>query len=319
MATYQPLTRAERLQLLRQRQEEINKIKVGYDSNVLKLQNGITIVRILPPLGNMPKKFFHQPVGYHMIGNKPARCSEFTTDYAIKCPICEVRDILWRGGQRDKNLAQKVSLNKKYWMNVVVREERDSFDTAVGPKILKAGVTIFKRARSLTNDPDFGLIDDPEIGVDLKIEKTGEGRDTRYDINPRRGSTQPLIAGEDGKLDWDKVQEIMESAWDLSYVPMPENPDDDGSFLDELGYDPTVKVYSYERTVLEFGVCLETIHMLPEIIENASKEGSSGWNDDGEDGDSQTPSRGAGAPSKSNRGGAAEDIRSRINNLRDRK
>jgi hypothetical protein len=316
MAALKQLTREERLMLLKRRQEELAKIKVGSDQSVLKLQSGITTVRILPAVGNMDPLFYHQAVGYHMLGNTVVRCSEFTTSFEIKCPFCEVIEVLRRGSPNDKNLAGKIRLNKKYWMNVIVRsKDGDLFNTADGPFILKAGVMIFDRTRSLTSDPDYGFIDDPEQGVDLKIEKTGDGRDTRYEVNPRKGDYQPLLATNEGKVDWDACNALLEKVKDLSVVTMPDDPKEDAAFLENLGYDPYVKVYGYERTILQYGVCLETIGELPAIIEaNAQGQGDS---DEGEEGGHATPARAStNKPSTKPEPVTSDDIKARIARLR---
>lgn len=312
MATYTPPSAADRLARLKQMQEGLSKLKLGFETGVLSLKPGVTVVRILPPVGNMDQRFYHQQVGYHMIGNTVVRCSEFTTSYDLKCPVCEVDEVLRRGGPKDKARHDLIRLQKRYWMNVIVRAERDSFDTAEGPLVLKAGVTIFERTRSLVADPDYGLIDDVEKGQDLKIEKTGEKINTKYEVNPRKGDYQPLIVGSDGKIDWDAVTKIMEAAKDLSAVRMPDNPDDDAAFLEELGADPIVKVYGYDRTVNQYGVCLDTIHALDEIIEANKGQG------EGEeaDGSHAKPVRGSNGNDSGTGKGANVDIKARIAQLR---
>lgn len=308
----------DRLARLKLLQEELKKIKTNFDGGVLRLQAGTTIVRILPPVGNMNSLFYHQAVGYHMIGNTVVRCSEFTTGYDIKCPICEVNEVLRRGGPNDKKLAGQIRLNKKYWMNVIVRSDGDSFNTADGPMILKAGLTIFDRTRSLVADPDYGLIDDVEEGLDLKIEKSGEGIDTKYNVNPRKGSYQPLMSGKDGKIDWEAVEGILAQAKDLSPVAMPDNPDDDAEFLEELGDDPIVKVYPYERTVAGYGVSLDTIKELSDIIEANKGNGDGEGEADGSYAKPQRQGSSGRGTAGDNGKGSADAIKSRIAALRNK-
>lgn len=325
MATYTPASREERLARLKQMQEELAKVNTGWESGVLTLENGVTTIRVLPPVGNMNQNFFHQPVGYHMIGNTVARCSEFTTGNEIKCPICEVIEVLRRSGKNGKDLASKIRLNKKYWINVITRDKDDQFDTANGPYILKAGVTIFNALRGFVMDPDYGVIDDPEEGVDIKITKTGEKINTEYQIATRRGNKgacplmqRPIKQG--GKitgyeLAWDVMQKIIESAQDLTPVEMPDNPDDDEIVLAELDFSPAVKVFSYDRTVLQFGVSLDTINQLEEIIAKNSQEG--GRVEGGEDGRIAQPQRGYGQRSaQGNSRDASSAVKDRIAALR---
>lgn len=290
MATYERSDPSARLARLKAMQEELAKVNTGWESGVLNLENGVTIIRVLPPVGNMNQNFFHQAVGYHMIGNTVVRCSEFTTGHEIKCPICEVVEVLRRGGKAGKDLASMIRLVKKYWINCITRDkEGDQFDTANGPFIYKAGVTVFNALRAFVMDPDLGAIDDPEYGVDVKITKSGEKINTEYQIHSRRGDRQPLMqrAIYEGnkitgyELAWDVMQKIIESAQDLTPVEMPDNPDDDEAALAELDFSPAVKVYSYDRTVLQYGVSLETINELPEIISKNSQEGNGRDDSDG--------------------------------------
>lgn len=321
MANYQPSTREERLARLRQMQEAQSKIKTGYDSGVLELKpNTTTTVRILPPVGNMDQAFYHVPVGYHMIGDTVVRCAQFTTSEEIKCPVCEVEMVLRRGGANDKERAKLIRLNKKYWFNVIVRDMDvkggEAFNTAEGPLIYKAGVTVFDRTRSFVADPEYGLIDDPEVGVDIKIERTGENIETRYNVNTRR-ATGPLLALPSGAPDWEGIQKILEAAKDLCPVEMPENPEDDAEFIAQLGWDPVVRVYGFERTVAQFGVCLDTLHQLDEIIASNINRNGQG-NREGDDGRHAMPQRGntAGQTRQQGSGGDASAIKDRIAKLR---
>lgn len=291
----QATSREERLTRLRKMQESLAQINTGFQSDVLTLDVGVTTVRILPPVGDMDEMFFHSPVGYHMIGDTVARCSEFTSGNQIKCPICEVTEVLRRSGKAGKDLASKIRLNKKYWMNVIVRGADDQFNTATGPLILKAGVTIFNAARSFVMDPDYGVIDDPEHGIDLKIEKKGSGINTEYSITPRRGSKQPLLSLPDGSVDWEGVQALMGKVQDLSPVLMPDDPEEDEAYLSELDYTPAVRVYSFDRTVMQFGVCLETLPQLEEIIAKNVRDGNG--RGEGDDGRAAQPVRGSGGNS----------------------
>lgn len=304
----QSISREERLARLKQMQEGLAQINTGFESGVLSLENGITTVRVLPPVGSMDERFFHAPVGYHMIGNTVARCSEFTTGNQVKCPICEVCEVLRAsGGKAGKDLASKIRLNRKYWMSVIVRGADDNFNTAKGPLILKAGATIFNALRALVMDPDYGIIFDPQYGVDVKIEKKGQGIDTEYHVTTRRGTDQPLLALPNGAVDWEGVQAIMQKVQDLSPELMPDSPDEDEAYLAELDYTPAVRVYSYDRTVLQFGVCLETIDQLPDIIAKNSQ--GNGRGEGGDDGRAAQPVRGnSGGNRQTQQGGGRGDI-----------
>lgn len=303
-------SREDRLARLKTMQQELGKINTGFESGVLTLEpNTVTTVRILPAVGDMDELFYHSPVGYHMLGDTVARCSEFTTGYQLKCPICEVVTVLRQSGKAGKDMASKIRLNKKYWMNVITRDKDDQYNTYRGPLLLKAGVTIFNATRSYVMDPDYGLIHDLQEGVDLKIERKGSDINTEYSVLPRYGGKMPLMALPNGTPDWDQIQSIMDKAQDLSPVLMPDNPDEDEDYLAGLDYSPAVRVYSYERSVLQFGVCLETIPQLDVIIAAHTKDGKGG---EGEDGRQVQPVRGSGGNGSRNSGGSARNDISQV-------
>lgn len=153
---------------------------------------GTSTIRILPAVGTMD--YFFVEVGLHYMGEgtnrSPFYCPSICTEGQQPCPICEVNEELFKAGEKDA--ASKFRAGRSFYMNVVDRAHPDQGVLKYAP-----GTTIFASIASMIQDPDYGDISDAAEGFDIKIERTGEGREnTRYQVRPVRRST-PL--GDDGQ------------------------------------------------------------------------------------------------------------------------
>lgn len=234
MVTKQKVSRADRLAALR------DKLKTadigGRRSGWFNPKTGRNVVRILPEVGDM--EYFYQPVGKHQLpGDKQVHCPSFTSEGELPCPVCEIVDQLYKAGDKgSKNLADQLRVRKKFWMNVIDRNNEDA-----GPLIFPAGPVIFGAISTIIADPDYGDIMDVETGIDLVIERSGEGLSTEYQVNPRRNDS-PLSDDDDTAQKW------LDNARDLSYVEVSEDPEED---QENIG-NHSVWVLPYERIVREF-------------------------------------------------------------------
>ena len=127
--------RAARLAKLRQK---VGSIDLGGGGGYMRLKEGRNTVRILPEVGDM--EFFFQAVGtHHFQDGRRLYCPSFISEGELGCPVCEFVQTLYRsGGKAAKGMADKLRVRKRYWMNVIDRDDEEA-----GPKILTAGVTIF--------------------------------------------------------------------------------------------------------------------------------------------------------------------------------
>lgn len=209
-----------------------------------EVPQGDTTIRILPPVGQM--EFFFQEVGQHRLPDgKFVYCPSFTTDGELPCPICELVNQLYKStNPADKDLASQLRKQRKYWMNVIARDKKDKGgDTADGPHILTAGVTIFRAIQTLVTSPDYGDISDPEEGYDVVLHRQGEKLDTQYSLMPRKNAS-PLHS------DRDEAERILEAAMDLSPVELSDDPSEDA----ELSRDAIVALLPYERLAADTGL-----------------------------------------------------------------
>lgn len=230
-----PMTKAERLAALKER---LASTEVGYGgSGYLAVKEGTTVIRILPGVGDM--NFFYQEVGVHVFPGKDGKrvyCPRFISQGELDCPICEVVDQLYKAGDASsKALAKQLSVGRKYWMNVVNRDDKDPT-----VKIWTAGVKVFQQLMSRINDPDYGDVTDEEDGFDLKLSREGTGLETSYDLVPR---TKPSVLGTE-----EEVEKWLGMAKDLSWVQVSDDPDEDA----ELSNGHAIFVLPYDRIMSEY-------------------------------------------------------------------
>lgn len=203
---------------------------------------GRNTIRILPEVGEM--EFFFQTVGRHNLGEgqnaKQIYCPNFTSEGDLACPICETRSMLYKQNkQGDKSageLAKQLGVRRSYWMNVIDRSNEDA-----GPLVFTPGVTIMNALAALVSDPEYGDITDIYEGVDIKIERTGTGLDTEYQVIANRKDS-PLHESDE------QIDQWLDSAKDLSYAEVSTDPSEDA----ELAAGHALFVLPYERVKAEF-------------------------------------------------------------------
>jgi len=232
-------TDAERKKLLADVQARMSETAktFGGQTAFWKCKEGRSIIRILPPVGNMESAFW-QEVGKHYIpgAEHSLTCPKFTA--GLDCPVCEYVDELYKAGDdASKELAGKLRVSKQYWVNIIDRENEDA-----GPQVYTPGPSVFKSIYGLVADPEYGDIYDPYEGWDLVISRTGQGINTEYEVQPRARGQRPLSEDEDTIDAW------LDAAKDLSVVELSDNPAEDEKLADGL----LVRILPYDRLSAEF-------------------------------------------------------------------
>lgn len=231
------MTKEERLEALRQK--IANTDTGGGSSDFWGPDEGKHTIRILPAVGEMD--WFFQPVGVHYLpDNTKFYCPSFTSEGEEDCPLCDIVASLYAKGYKD--LAGKLRVTKKYWMNIIVRKGGGDYE---GPFIYTPGVTVFTAISALVGDPDYGDISDEYEGCDIVIERKGTGKETEYSVVPRRAIT-PLV-GKPGKPDEDAIDAIIEKARNLAWVLVGDDEKEDK----ELAGDAAIWVKPYDRLIQE--------------------------------------------------------------------
>jgi len=177
-------------------------------SKFVKLEEGETSVRILPAAEG--EENFFTETGLHRINRKNIHCPQYVENKP--CPICFYIRKLWDSGSEENiALARKIKRRKRYYFNVIVREEKGPGGTVeknVGPKVLSVGVKLFEKILSVFFDPDYGDLTDLESGWDFKIKMEIKDEYPNYDkSNPR---PRPSKAGSK-----QEIEEWMKNLHDL--------------------------------------------------------------------------------------------------------
>ena len=179
--------------------EKVQSLELG-SSGFWKPPSGRSTIRILPPIGTM--EYFFMEVGQHFLeGTGTFYCPKICSDGKDPCPVCDVNDALFQAG--DKESAKKFWAQRHFWCNVIVRGNEDA-----GPQTFTPGTMVFTSLVSLISDPDYGDITDPDEGYDIKIERSGEGINTRYEV---RAAKSPSVLSDDDE----EVDEWLETARDI--------------------------------------------------------------------------------------------------------
>lgn len=147
-----------------------------------KPQGGTNVIRILPAfhVKGPHKGLFFRHLRLHrgvQIEGQDSTISCVTSfnENGI-CPVCSFIDHLKTTGVKaDADLAKKIRPQDTFFVNLVDRATNT---------IKKYGMkkSMMKTLRGYLQDPDYGDITDPEEGMDVKIEKEGEGLNTRYQL-----------------------------------------------------------------------------------------------------------------------------------------
>lgn len=225
----------------------------GGGTDFWKPKPGANIIRIFPEVGEM--EVFWQDIGQHFVKQgsnwKTWVCPNYVAEEP--CPICEfVKELYASGDPDDKELASNLRVSKSFSMNVLDRKEPEK-----GPQIFNAGVMIFRQLVAMINDPEYSyededgeeylLLTDPDEGLDIKITREGSGRQTKYIVSARR-KLSPLAD------DYDKIDELLDQAVDLTPVWLSDNASEDSSHYKD-GQGKQVAVWGiapYERIQAEF-------------------------------------------------------------------
>jgi hypothetical protein len=245
MAKGKKMTMEEKLEALRNRVSEVDV--GGGDNRFWKPPDGRSIIRLLEPVGEMEWPFTLVGRHYNLPGKKSAICPDFTTEGEERCPICEVITGLKVGSAADQSLAGSMKLSKRYWMNIIVRDQTDQTGIGItdGPVILQAGPMIFQQVVALFQHPDYGFIYSrvEREGVDLVLDKSGQKLDTKYTLTPRRKET-PLHTDEA------VIEEIIGAMWDLSWTFASGVPEEDAVQAQQFA----VVVPSYDMLVARYEI-----------------------------------------------------------------
>lgn len=134
------------------------------------------------------------------VGNSSALFRCLSKHNNEPCPVCEKgTELFATKDSDDEEEAKDMKISYQFTFHVAWRGHEDKpYSWSVSPKW--ANMII-----ALLANPDYGDLDDPEVGHDIKVKRHGSNlNDTTYTINPRP-KFSVLFEGDKGNLDFDKL------------------------------------------------------------------------------------------------------------------
>ncbi|HBB1414457.1 TPA: regulator [Escherichia coli] len=184
------------LDLLNKTREDI-AAKRGNNVDLTRLKDGVNYIRIFPNKDDPNGKFF-QTFGMHYVKYQNEDGKEATNAYICEqhthgraCQLCEM---VMEGRARHKgNKAMEERIGQmratpRYLVNGIL-SAREDFADAEKCQLIELPSTVFDDiCKAITEDiaDDIGNPLSKEEGYAFQIKRTGSGRDTKYDVSPKR-------------------------------------------------------------------------------------------------------------------------------------
>lgn len=164
-----------------------NKQQDEGQSDFLKLEDGETVVRLLP--GKDDETLFYASTALHYVPQADGKSKVYTCNkvHGEPCPICDAYYAAWKmvdAGVIERDQARSLKPTKTYYYNVMDRESGEV-------KILRVGIKLHTKVIETIMDEDYGDVTDLETGHDFKIIKAKEGPWTNYDKSTFRPKSTP--------------------------------------------------------------------------------------------------------------------------------
>jgi len=164
----------------------------GVDAPLLYALPGSTMVRILPPYG--PEGKFFRQIYKHRVptSNRPVITACPKSMAQLSCPICEKgKELVETRDESNMKFAREhMKPRQQFLYNVIcVSGPADREGKPPDPNqvyVMEVGVMTHQQIIGLDQDEAMGWanLSDPAQGVTLAINRTGQGLDTKYDVNP---------------------------------------------------------------------------------------------------------------------------------------
>ena len=136
-------------------------------------EDGENRIRILPP--KRGDEFCLEYMRHFGILKRPVPCPQ---SIGKRCPAHEVTAKLFKSRRSgDIELAKRLAGKRTFVTNIIDRNGDPNI-----PLVWEFGPQIYEQLLSYFADDEWGDITDGEKGYDVKIEKSGEGLDTSYQV-----------------------------------------------------------------------------------------------------------------------------------------
>lgn len=158
--------------------------EVGGDDKFWKPQQGKSTIRICPPWGPTANGVFYLAGALHYgfkIGGRDRAIACRAFSEKGPCAVCEVISMAKESGDEElSDVVEELRMRKKFWVNLVDRENPKRV------KIYGGNKKFIEEVLAAMDDPDLGDVTDPANGHDFTVVREGSGKfDTRYTWRPR--------------------------------------------------------------------------------------------------------------------------------------
>lgn len=167
---------------------------------------GTNVIRILPSWKGRQFEFFKLAYVHWNVGENQNKVTCPTTEGKDNfCPICAYVEELYNSGlDEDVIEAKKIVRKERYACNILDRSGQTE-----GVAVYEMGPKLFRDILFLFTDGDYGEVDDPKVGRDIKIVREGTGLlDTKY---------SPYPAAKESQID----EKLLNDVFDLDVVYKP--------------------------------------------------------------------------------------------------
>lgn len=156
-------------------------------ADFVRLQDGTNRVRIVTFINEETgKEELYAEASTHFLGKGSQVCLKQVGE---RCPVCEYIEVLLKEDTKEtKKIANAIRVKKRYYFNVVQDGEL---------KILEVGAQACQGILSFVADEEWGIeVFDHKTGRDFKINKSGSGLDTEYDVKLAKDASSIKLPGK---------------------------------------------------------------------------------------------------------------------------
>lgn len=165
---------------------------------------GNTNIRILPKLA--PQKVFWTDVLVHFINKRSYKCLKTIKEgtAAVLVGTCVACDLSKKLLESEDSNRQTIGANIESKVNTLVNIATNHGTPDALNKVWTTPMGVMQDLLQMYFG-DYRGLDHPVTGVDMLLNRTGEGKATRYKITPRRGSSKTTKDLMKGRKDLSKV------------------------------------------------------------------------------------------------------------------
>jgi hypothetical protein len=167
---------------LRKTRDRLKRMVEG--GKFMRLPEGDTVIRIVPPIGKMGR-FYIEGGTHYEIGEdaEAVVCPQLTNKE--DCPICEATEELFATkNAEDVLIAKNLKASSRFYVNVI--NYTNATEKRKGVQVMNVGVKLIGEIIDYFCDSDYGDIASLKFGRCLTINRTGKGKyDTSYSVRPK--------------------------------------------------------------------------------------------------------------------------------------